>query len=95
MKLKRWLRGWIIAALVAPFAYLVVYLVSGYSLFIVVFWPGSLGLTVLEGQPPPSMAMVALIWSVSIMTNVLLYTVIGLLLWPFARIKSQGPMIGK
>jgi hypothetical protein len=95
VKLRKWLRGWIIASLVAPLAYLAIYFIFGYSLGegIDIFWPGSLALMVLENRPP--LATVVLVWIISIGTNVLLYAVIGLVLWPFTRVKSKGPSVGK
>jgi ethanolamine transporter EutH len=95
MKLRRWLRGWIIASLVAPLVYLGIYLTFGYTLGegIVIFWPGVLGFMALENRPP--MATVVFVWMVSIGSNVLCYTVIALLLWPFARVKSEGPSVDK
>jgi hypothetical protein len=95
MKLRRWLRGWIIASLVAPLVYLGIYLISGYTLGegIVIFWPGVVGLMALDNRPP--MATVSFVWIVSIGSNFLFYTIIALLLWPFARVKSEGPSVDK
>ena len=93
MKLKKWLLGWIMASLVPPLVFLTVWAVSGYSLGIEVLWPGAIGLMALENQPP--MATVVLIWVVCIGMNVVLYVVIGLLLWPFTLVKSKEPSVGK
>ena len=41
------------------------------------------------------MATVVFVWMVSIGSNVLFYTVIALLLWPFARARSEGPSVDK
>jgi hypothetical protein len=93
--MKKWLWGWSIAGLVAPVLYLTIYLVTGYSLGegIIIFWPGSIGLMVLENEP--SATTVFFIWVFTIATNAILYAVIGLLLWPFARLKSKGPSAGE
>lgn len=95
MKLKTWLKGWMIAGLVAPIAYLAIYFVFGHSLGegINIFWPGSLCLMVLENRPP--MATVVIIWMISIGTNVLLYSVIALFLWPIAQVSSKRPSVLK
>jgi len=41
------------------------------------------------------MATVVIIWMISIGTNVLLYAVIALLLWPIARVTSKRPSVVK
>jgi hypothetical protein len=48
---------------------------------------------VLENRPP--MTTVILVWIISIGTNVLLYALMGLLLWPFTEVKSEGVSAGK
>jgi hypothetical protein len=91
--LKKWLLGWIIASLVPPLLFLIVWAVSGYSLGIEVFWPGAMGLMALENQPP--METVVVVWIMCIGTNIVLYGVIGLLLWPLTFMKSKGPSTEK
>ena len=95
--MKRWLAGWIIASLVAPLGYLAVCFAFGgkttASLPFDIFWPGSLMLMVLENRPPITTA--ALIWMMSIGTNVLLYAAIALLLWPLIRLRSRRLRKGK
>jgi hypothetical protein len=88
--MKKWLIGWSIAGLVAPVLYLTIYFTAGYTLEegIFVFWPGAMGLMVLENQPP--ITTVVLVWLVLIASNVLVYALFGLLLWPLARIRSKG-----
>ena len=90
MTLTNWLRGWIVASVVAPAAYLAIYWIFGYTLGegIVIFWPSSIGLMVLENGPSKATVVVSML--ISIAANALVYFVIGLLLWPFARVKSQG-----
>jgi len=84
-----------IAGLVAPLAYLAIYFVFVYSSGegVDIFWPGSLCLMVLENRPP--MATVVIIWMISIGTNVLLYAVIALFLWPIAQVTSKRPSVVK
>jgi len=89
--MKKWLIGWGITGLVAPLLHLSTYFVTGYTLGegIFVFWPGAIGLRVLENGLP--ILTVLLIWLITIMSNVLVYALFGLLLWPLAGIKSKGP----
>jgi hypothetical protein len=61
---------------------------------IFVLWPGSMGLMVLENRPPVS--TVVLIYICLIASNALLYGLIGLLLWAFAReIEGINPLTKK
>ena len=87
--MKKWLTGWGIAGLIAPLLYLVVHFVASYDLFIFPFWPGSIGLMALEGQP--STATIVMFWLITVSSNVVLYAVIGILLWPLACRESKGP----
>jgi hypothetical protein len=87
--MRKWLIGWSVAGLVAPFLYLSIYFVTGYQLGegIFVFWPASMGLMVVENRPP--VATVVLVWLLVIGLNPLLYGIVGLLLWPLTLTKSK------
>ncbi len=89
-RLKKWLIGWGCAGLFGPVLYLAVHFIASYELFIFPLWPGSFFLMALGGQPP-SVARVLQFWLVAILSNVLLYAMIGSLLWPLARLKSKTP----
>jgi hypothetical protein len=89
LRLKNWLTGWGAAGLAAPALYLIVHLVASYDLFIFPLWPASILGMALEPNPP--LVTVILFWLVAIAANVLLYGLIGLLLWPVARLKSKTP----
>ncbi len=52
-----------------------------------------MGLMALENQPP--METVVVVWIMCIGTNIVLYGVIGLLLWPLTFMKSKGPSTEK
>jgi hypothetical protein len=93
--MKKWLWGWSMAGLVVPLLYLAIYLVTGYTLRegIDILWPGSLGLMVLENRPPAT--TVVFVWSIAIASNGVLYAVIGLLLWPLARLRSKTQSAGE
>jgi hypothetical protein len=78
---------WIIASLISPLGYLAVSVFGGgkeaATVPFDIFWPGSQCLIALEDQSPMApMATIVCVWLTSIGTNVLLYTLIVLLLWP-------------
>jgi len=93
--MKKWIIGWSMAGLVAPFLYLSIYLATGYTLGegIFVFWPGAMGLMVLNDQPP--LSTVVYVWTFCIATNAILYAVLGIVFWGLSRFKSEGPSEGK
>lgn len=88
MMKKKWLFGWSVAGLVAPLLHVAIYLSTGHTLGegIFVFWPGSMGLMVLENEQP--LATVVFVYIILIASNALLYGTIGLLLWPLAQSRS-------
>jgi hypothetical protein len=75
--------------LVAPLGYLVAHFAPGgkeaATLPSDIFWHSSLMFLVLENRPP--MVTAVLVSMISIGTNVLLYKVIALLLWPIIRLR--------
>ncbi|MGA8429480.1 MAG: hypothetical protein WB729_06635 [Candidatus Sulfotelmatobacter sp.] len=75
--------------LVAPILYLAIYLLTGYSLGegIFIFWPGAIGLMVLEDRPP--LHIVLFVWTVAIASNVVLYGGIGALLASLDRFEPN------
>jgi hypothetical protein len=79
--MKKWITMSALAGLVAPFLYLTIYLCTGRTMGegIFIFWPGSIGLMVLENQPP--MFTVIFVWAVAIVSNAVLYSLIGLFFW--------------
>ena len=93
--MKKWIIGWSLAGLIAPIVHLSIYLATGYTLGegIFIFWPGAIGLMVLNDQPP--FRTVVFIWACCVGTNVILYAVVGILFCGLSRMKSEDRSEGE
>jgi len=93
--MKKWVISWSLAGLIAPIVHLSIYLATGYTLGegIFIFWPGAVGLMVLNDQSP--FRTVAFVWAFCTATNVILYAVVGILFYGLSRLRSEGPFAPK
>ncbi|HEY6465901.1 MAG TPA: hypothetical protein VIY69_07910 [Candidatus Acidoferrales bacterium] len=86
---KSWACRIALGGLVAPVLYLTIHLLTGYSPGegIFIFWPGAVGLMVLENRP--AIYIVLIVWTVAIASNIVLYGGIGALFASLDRFEPK------
>jgi len=80
-----YLLKWGIASLITPlFVFVFQSVASSLTALIIILWPGSIMLMALGADKKP-ISEVVYVWSLSVGSNVLLYVVIGLILFYFTK----------
>ncbi len=84
--IKTYLGKWLVASLIAPG---LIYLTkSSFGGIIIFFWPSSILLMSLGGTPRPT-ADIIYVWSMAVGINILLYLIIGLIIYYVIKISNR------
>jgi hypothetical protein len=82
--MKSYLIKWAIASLVMPLIVIALSFlkfVGSLQFIVLAFWPGSLFLISLGGPEPRPIIDVIYVWTISVLSNVVLYLVLGALFY--------------
>jgi hypothetical protein len=80
---KKWIFWWAAAGLLVPTVLLLNWLVLGHGFGTteVVLWPSSMITMALESQP--NVATIVVVYAIAIATNIMLYSMVGAVMWLF------------
>src|SRR4029077_4242997 len=86
LTMLKWLFWWGALGLLVPAVLLLRWklLGIGFGRFEATLWPSSILMMCLEGSP--TISTILLVFAIAVVANVLLYSLIGLLIWPVLRL---------
>ena len=82
----RWVLGWAVLGLMVPVGLMIGPFVFGRSvgLWSVWLWPSSLIFGALNALDPASLPVIAVLYALALILNILLYAGLSIVLWPIA-----------